>query len=197
MNIIGVGGIGSPIAETLARMGFDLRIWDHDTVSPENVGSQRYGFPDIERPKVDVLKERLETAYQITVEANACKYEGQEVLEGIVVSGVDSLETRAMIWEHMKFNPAVTLFIDGRVGGTRFKVFALNPCGDLDRAEKYESRLDLTASRTELQCTSKFAPQAGSALDWCITSLIISHIGKGTVPFAVIGEDFMLQVTQD
>lgn len=45
IEIIGAGGIGSPLSEALAVMGFDIVIWDNDVVESHNIYSQNY-YPD-------------------------------------------------------------------------------------------------------------------------------------------------------
>jgi hypothetical protein len=59
IEIIGAGGIGSPLAETLATMGFDLTIWDKDIVEAHNISNQNY-YPDqIGECKVKALLDTL------------------------------------------------------------------------------------------------------------------------------------------
>ena len=58
--LLGGAGIGSNIAETLLRLGFEhLTIVDGDVVEESNLNRQNYLFSDIGRPKVEALKERL------------------------------------------------------------------------------------------------------------------------------------------
>lgn len=171
-------------------MGFDLILFDGDDVSPENIGSQNFGFPEIGMKKVEALKERLEKKFQIAVISYAENFEGQKELSGIVISGVDKLETRVKIWEeNIKFNPLVPLYIDGRVGGERFKVFSLSPC-DPENIERYETHLDLRNPVTEITCTSKFAPQAGVAISWIVICLLQELITGKEIPFQLTGENF-------
>jgi hypothetical protein len=191
ITVIGVGGIGSRISETLAQIGFDLSIWDDDVVKPENVGSQIYSFSDLEERKVLALKKRLEP-YNVKVESHPEKYEGQSELSGIVICGVDSKEVRAKIWETIKYNPSVPLYLDGRVGGERFKLFALNPC-DPSLIDAYETQLDLTKPSFEAPCTGKFAPQAGIALAFYLWVTIQEHILAKQIPFQVAGCNFSVR----
>jgi len=59
VEIIGAGGIGSPLAEVLATMGFDLTFWDKDIVEGHNISNQNY-FPDqIGEIKVEALAHTL------------------------------------------------------------------------------------------------------------------------------------------
>ena len=53
-------GIGSNIAETLLRLGFEkLTIVDGDVVEESNLNRQNYLLEDVGRPKVEALRERL------------------------------------------------------------------------------------------------------------------------------------------
>lgn len=44
VHVIGAGAIGSFTVLNLVKMGIsDIHVWDHDVVSPENIGTQLYG----------------------------------------------------------------------------------------------------------------------------------------------------------
>lgn len=59
--VVGVGGVGSILAEALVRIGVnEITIIDKDVVDPSNLNRQfAYTAMDIGRSKVDVLEERL------------------------------------------------------------------------------------------------------------------------------------------
>lgn len=63
VEIIGAGGIGSPLAEVLATMGFDLTVWDEDVVEAHNISNQNYTPSHIGMRKVvallDVITEKV------------------------------------------------------------------------------------------------------------------------------------------
>lgn len=53
-------GIGSNIAETLLRIGFEtITLVDGDVVEESNLNRQNYTEEDVEKPKVEALKKRL------------------------------------------------------------------------------------------------------------------------------------------
>ena len=56
---------------------------------------------------------------------------GRERLEGTVISAVDSMTARQMIWKSVKLKQRVGLFIDARMGAEVLRVYALRPT-DLD-----------------------------------------------------------------
>ena len=59
--IIGMGGLGCPVAEFLTRSGIGtLGIVDHDTVSLSNIHRQSlYNEKDINQSKVNIVKKKI------------------------------------------------------------------------------------------------------------------------------------------
>jgi len=59
--VLGVGGLGGPVAELLARSGVGhLVLLDHDIVEAPNLPRQvLYGIDDIDHPKIDAAAQRL------------------------------------------------------------------------------------------------------------------------------------------
>ena len=64
--IIGMGGLGCPVAEFLARAGVGyLGIVDSDNVDLSNIHRQSlYNIDDIKRPKVIIAKKKLKKLIQ-------------------------------------------------------------------------------------------------------------------------------------
>lgn len=150
VTVIGLGGIGRPVSETLAEMGCkNLTLYDPDSVEEHNRPNQAYQKEDIGKLKVDATKEIInqfaEWCETLTV---AERFEGQRPLEGIVISGVDSMKSRQVIWQAVRYNLNVPLYIDGRIGGEYMQIHAVRPCR-LEDIESYEKTLysDENASR--------------------------------------------------
>ena len=99
INVIGVGGIGSPTVLAIAKMGIrNITIFDDDTVEPHNLPNQFYTIKDLGEQKVYALSDAVNAYTGFTITTHNEKYVDQPV-EGIVISGVDSMETRKAIWE--------------------------------------------------------------------------------------------------
>lgn len=61
VSILGLGGLGSNIAISLARIGVGhLIIADFDIVEPSNLNRQQYFISDIGKYKTEALKEKIE-----------------------------------------------------------------------------------------------------------------------------------------
>lgn len=60
VGIAGAGGLGSVVAENLARAGVGrLIIADYDSVEPSNLNRQRYSLAQLGRPKVHALADNI------------------------------------------------------------------------------------------------------------------------------------------
>lgn len=58
--LVGLGALGSMIAESLARSGVTVvGLWDNDIVEPGNICRSTYQLPDLGESKVDALKKKL------------------------------------------------------------------------------------------------------------------------------------------
>jgi len=56
--ILGAGSLGSFICLNLAKLGFDnIDVWDYDIVECQNIPNQFYKLKDIDKFKVEALKE--------------------------------------------------------------------------------------------------------------------------------------------
>lgn len=58
--LVGLGAIGSIVAESLARSGVTiLGLWDNDTIEPGNICRSTYTLPDLGKSKVDALANNI------------------------------------------------------------------------------------------------------------------------------------------
>jgi len=100
--LVGVGGLGCPIAQYLAAAGVGtLGIVDFDVVDVSNLQRQiLYGGADVGRPKVEVARERIAALNpDVRVEVHACRLDSDNALEilgayDVVVDGTDNFPTR-------------------------------------------------------------------------------------------------------
>lgn len=154
VTIIGVGGIGSPTALALAKMGVGhLIIFDGDTVTNHNLPNQLYRTSDLGKNKVDALAEILAEFSQTEVVSIAEFFERQSV-RGIVISGVDSMATRKKILEAIRMKPSITHYIEARMGGQSGMIYTINPCLSAD-LRAYETTLYSDEAAQELPCTQR------------------------------------------
>ena len=152
--LIGAGGIGSPLAFTLAKMGVtNFTVWDDDTVETHNLPNQFYKLTQLGESKAASLAANLREYAQIKVNAIARKYDGTELLEGIAFSAVDSLDARRIIWEGIQKSPKITLYVEARMAGELFQIYPI-VMGDARYTEPYSKMLARKTKPFVAACTA-------------------------------------------
>ena len=138
--IIGMGGLGCPVAEYLTRSGVGtIGIADHDTVTLSNIHRQSlYNEKDINKSKVKIAKRKLNKINSNTkinifnFKINRSTFEKIIKNYDYVVDGTDNFESKFLIndlcLKHKKFlvTGAISKF-DGHIFTFNF-VNKKNPC---------------------------------------------------------------------
>ncbi len=187
VHLIGAGGIGSPTALTLAKMGIpNMIIWDDDTVEQHNLPNQLYRWQDLDQPKAEALRGMLAEFAATRVETRTERYtETSEPLSGIVVCAVDSMAARQSIWNRVKGNPDIPLYVEARMGAEVLRVHAVDPNDD-DSVAWYETTLYDDSEAIEAPCTAGaiiYTVMAAAAL---IGDLVKRHVRQESYPREVI-----------
>ncbi len=187
VTIIGAGAVGSFTTLTLAKMGMtDLTVFDDDVVDAHNLPTQFFRAEDLGKLKVDALADLVRAFEGTEIRTVPRRFDGGS-LSGIVVGAVDSMASRAAVWESFRFNPAVRLFIDARMGGLVSIVRPVRPC-DAGDARRYE--------RT-LHSDDEAAPEPCSARAILFTVLAIASTVARLVRMELVGQELPREITQD
>jgi molybdopterin-synthase adenylyltransferase len=175
VTIIGAGGIGSPLAVVLAKMGVsDLTVYDPDVVELHNLSSQSYRMQDIGTPKVEALAAVCREFAGIEITTHVERFPLDASPRGVVITAVDSMEARKQIWDTaIKLNPVVDCYLEARMGGQDGRVYTISCC-DPDDIRRYEATLYSDDEAVELACTAR----AIGFNTWFLAGLIASQLQK-------------------
>jgi len=163
ITIIGCGAIGSFLALSLAKMGVtQLEVFDHDTVSIENMSNQGYRFKDIGKPKAlalsDIIWDFTNTGKKdhVGIKFSVKKFEPKDMeqRQGIVVCAVDSMEARRMIFESTNTFHNVGYVIDPRMSAEFYTQYVYSP-GLIADCEMYKKSLFDDKDAVPTPCTAK------------------------------------------
>ena len=155
VGIIGVGGIGSPTALVLTKMGIpDLTYWDDDNVEIHNLPNQLFRVEDMGNNKVNALTGLLREFGFEGQRTNGERKRWDGDIKDIMICAVDSMDTRIAIWEKIKNNRNCKLYVDGRMGAELMKIYAINPNSDED-VKFYERTLYPSSEAVELPCNAR------------------------------------------
>jgi len=116
ITLVGAGSIGSTTAVWLGKMGIqDIRVFDDDTVEEHNWSNQMFKASDIGKPKGQALFDVMREFGMQTPIALLEKYVDRPLSE-VVISAVDSMASRKVIWKQVRKQSQVQLFLDARMG---------------------------------------------------------------------------------
>jgi hypothetical protein len=154
--IIGAGAIGSFTALTLAKMGFEsLTVFDMDTVEEHNLPNQFYKLDDVGKAKVHALREMVREFTGATISIEQAEFTGMgSYLPTVVISAIDNMKGRALIYEAFKTTDVSRVYIDGRMGADQAEVYVVEK-NKPKTMEIYEGRLWTDEEAEVVRCTSK------------------------------------------
>jgi len=155
-TIIGVGAIGSKLAEVLVKMGTPkITIMDDDIVATHNVSCQGYGVHEVGSAKVECLQQRLTKETGAEIIAHCAKLtKVQEFSSTIVASAVDTMSGRKLVFNSFMMSPNALFFLDGRMAarfGSVYVVDKRNPAS----VKAYRESLCEDDEVVQLPCTQK------------------------------------------
>ena len=185
ITVIGAGAVGSFTTLTLAKMGFtNLTVYDDDVVDSHNLPNQMYRLEDLDRLKVAALADLVRSFEGIEIRPMSNRFDGGR-LTGLVVGAVDSMASRQVIWSAVRFDPAVSLFIDARMGGLVSIVRPVRPtnAGDVRR---YEASLHGDDEAIQEACTARAILFTVLALASTIARLVRAEVVGLELPREVV-----------
>lgn len=159
VHLIGAGGINNLTGAVLAKMGIsELHVWDDDVLEPRNMPTEvGYSSKMCGKPKVLAMVDLLNYLMpgKVNIYPHQQRVTKETPLSGVVISGVDSMASRKIIWENIKMHYLdIPFYIDGRSGGEETQLFALSPA-DFKAREDYESWLFNDDEAAPLACGAR------------------------------------------
>lgn len=158
VELYGIGSIGSWLALFLAKIGVkSITVWDYDKVEEDNVSAQAYGENQIGMMKTEALYNLIKNQTDVKIGINSTKIikstELDPRLDSFQYCGVDSLETRKLIFDKLVGTPAY--WIDTRIGGFEQMYYFFRLDND-SRVKRYKKTLKPLPNITyELKCGEK------------------------------------------
>ncbi len=210
----GAGGIGSWFALPLARIGYQVRIFDFDRIDTTNLGGQLFRTTDVGKFKVDAVKTNVMMFTSAgTVVALNQRINSRLDTGNIVASCFDNMEARKTVYESWKTGWAIPwlnlpeaqrkatftpLLIDGRLMAEQLQVFFVTP----ERLSEYEPYLFADSDVEDMICTNKATSHFAMGIAYQMTRGLNNHVHNQhlghddrAVPFLIEDEGFMFTQT--
>ena len=185
VTIIGLGAIGSTCAVWLGKMGcVGITAYDQDRIESQNWSNQLYRDDQIGMLKAEAFMEVMEQFGGHTPNAIAQRYVDQPLTE-VVISAVDSMESRKIIWKSVREKPDVRLYLDARMGLETLVVYAIRPQVREDRVV-YSQSLVPDDQTLQEPCTARtvcYTPLMAAAV---LCNLVKRYVNDEDMPRRVI-----------
>lgn len=167
IHIIGVGAVGSTIAEMLTRLGVQrLHLYDFDHVSPHNIANQMYNHFHINENKTDAISKYLK-AINPGIDVRKHKKYTNQILSGYIFMCADQMDVRKQIVNnHKYYKTQVKAMFDFRMGLELAQHYATPFDTDKD-VEMFLKQMDFTNEEAEQN-----APKNACGMDLAIISTV-------------------------
>ena len=187
LTLIGAGFIGSVTAFWLGKMGLlDITVFDGDIVASHNWANQLYRASDVDLHKGEALREVMQSFGIQPPTVILADYTVQHLNE-VVISAVDSMNSRKTIWKSVRKQPQVQLYLDARMGLETLMVYAVRPQVRDDRV-RYSQTLHSDSEALAEPCTARTI---------CYTPLMAASVLCNMVKRYANGEGLPGQVALD
>jgi len=154
VTVIGCGAIGSFTTLALSKVGFHkITVFDADTVEEHNIPNQFYPLSAIGRPKTEALAMMVKMFEDTDISAVNEFYTGAK-LRGVVISAVDSMKARSVIWTGISRSTHIPVFIDARMGGNQYEIYTVDMESMADR-KAYMKTLYSDEETSPVPCTER------------------------------------------
>lgn len=175
----GAGGIGSWLSYFLTKVGFNIYLYDFDTVETHNLGGQLFKQTDIGKLKVlaveNIVKEFCGNYISTFTQPVDINTPGHYYS----FSAFDNMEARRCLFLAWKRawvaapSDVKPIFIDGRLEIEQLQIFCVTP----ETADKYErEHLFHDSAVEEISCTMKQTSHTAAMIASLMTGFFTNHI---------------------
>lgn len=131
LHIIGAGSLGSFTSFLLSKVAnvldCQINVYDFDKVERHNIENQLYRIGDVNRLKIDALKEIISNSNGFNINVKNTEINTVANLSGIPIVLVDSMKSRKDIFLSSIYDAAIPYYLEARTGTQEALVYAFNP----------------------------------------------------------------------
>ena len=185
--ILGLGGIGGYVSNCLCRQGYEMYLYDFDTVETINIGSQLFNTSNVGKNKAEVAKELANQFGNHNVMSMG-KFEEDSPVGNIMFSCFDNMKYRKIAFErwlayqnsktkeYRDANPnEVNCYLDGRMSAEQWQVYFVKSTAD---AKRYALTLFDDSEVPDAPCSYKATAQTGFGIGAYMSTVFLNHVAN-------------------
>lgn len=177
--IVGLGGIGSNVAEVLARIGVrHFTLYDGDVVEAENVYPGAFWMDQVGEAKASAVEENLHLMgvdYEDVELRDYFNPRDEHNHHDIWIVGTDTMESRREVWYALdRGEPLFDTYIDARMGGAGFEIYRVAASDFESRRQYRDFSLDNVRTQ-ELPCGQKATAYLTRMIAGMVGEIVRAH----------------------
>ena len=177
----GSGGIGSWLSFFLSKIGFNIYLYDFDTIEPHNLGGQLFKQRHIGVLKVEAVQEIIAEYCEGKLNIFNERVTRDTPHHYFVFSAFDNMQARKDLFEVWKKSlleipeGIYPIFIDGRLELEQLQIFCVTP----ETMTRYETEYLFSDSVVqEVACTMKQTSHTAAMIGSLMTAFFTNHISN-------------------
>jgi len=177
----GAGGIGSWLTFFLTKMGFNVFLYDFDTIEEHNLGGQLFRQDDLGTSKVLAVSRMVEDFCSGSISFFEEAVTPATMKHHFCFSAFDNMNARRILFDNWKstwkenYAPErIPIFIDGRLEMESFQIFCVTP----KNADEYEEFLFADSLVEEAPCTMKQSSHTAAMIGSMMSLFFTNHIAN-------------------
>ncbi len=185
--ILGLGGIGSYVSNAICRQGYEMYLYDFDSVEVINVGSQLFNISNVGQNKAEVAA-NLSGLFGNPKAIAMGKFDEDSPISNIVFSCFDNMKYRKLAFEkwlayqksktkeYREANPnEVNCFMDGRMSAEQWQIYLVKSTAD---AKRYQETLFDDSEVPDAPCSYKATAQTGYGIAAFMVTIFLNHVAN-------------------
>ena len=178
----GAGGIGSWLSFFLTKIGFNLYLYDFDTVEDHNLGGQLFRQADLGISKTMAVAKIVHDFCDGQITTFTLPVTPDTMTHTYCFSAFDNMEARRILfdvwkksWGLAQGTGVTPIFIDGRLELEQIQIFCVTP----ENADRYErNHLFHDSVVGEAPCTMKQTSHTAAMIGSLMTAFFTNHIAN-------------------
>jgi molybdopterin/thiamine biosynthesis adenylyltransferase len=167
----GVGGIGSWLSLFLARMGYQIHVFDYDSIDETNMAGQLYPVSAIGDSKAETIQKICKEFAGNDIFINE-KYTEESPSNPIIFSAFDCIDARRLMFNKWRALKDREVFIDGRMLIESGQVFCVTP----GKEDEYEKHLFKKGEVKPQQCSLKATSHSGAIIAGLMVTAFTNYL---------------------
>jgi len=196
--LVGAGGIGSFVAQTLCKMGVQhIQIWDKDRIEEHNIPNQNFKPKQQGEFKVHALMDNIAESTEAYPETKTDFWTGDfEYDPDILITAVDSMTIRYELWEAIQKAKKGMWVLDARMSSRSMSMYTCRIGNEESMVQYAKHGLFPSDEADKEPCTAKSIIHTCQACAYMVGNAVHEILSNEKISSAYFGDLLHFHLTK-